>query len=87
MYANNDAFFFGLGLRWRADPGAHAILAPWQVMQAALNNQVFNTAGLDWLWEVSIKWRTGPLACAVTALARTSIKGSWQYWIGALGSL
>eukprot|EP00972_Heterocapsa_arctica_P104832 15448228-Heterocapsa_arctica.AAC.1 len=30
MYANNDAFFFGLGLHWWADPRAHAILAPWQ---------------------------------------------------------
>eukprot|EP00972_Heterocapsa_arctica_P005880 867651-Heterocapsa_arctica.AAC.1 len=64
MYANNDAFFFGLGLHWRADPGAHAVLAPWQVLQAALKNEVFNEAGLDWLWEVSTKSRTGPLACA-----------------------
>eukprot|EP00972_Heterocapsa_arctica_P027626 4062142-Heterocapsa_arctica.AAC.1 len=30
LFSNNDAFFFGLGLHWRADPGAHAILAPWQ---------------------------------------------------------
>eukprot|EP00972_Heterocapsa_arctica_P092776 13682833-Heterocapsa_arctica.AAC.1 len=30
LYSNNDAFFHGLGLHWREDPGAHAILAPWQ---------------------------------------------------------
>eukprot|EP00972_Heterocapsa_arctica_P109995 16196897-Heterocapsa_arctica.AAC.1 len=56
-------------------------------MQAALKNEVFNMAGFVWLWEVSTKSRTGPLACAVSALARAGIRGNWQYWTGALGSL
>eukprot|EP00972_Heterocapsa_arctica_P088345 13028031-Heterocapsa_arctica.AAC.1 len=70
LYSNNDAFFFGLGLRWRADPGAHAVLAPWLVFQEALRNQVFNKGALSWLWDVLAATRDGPLVCACKALAR-----------------
>eukprot|EP00972_Heterocapsa_arctica_P014598 2151030-Heterocapsa_arctica.AAC.1 len=70
LYSNNDAFLHGLGLHWTADPGAHAILAPWQVMQSALRNGVLSRGGMEWLWEASHQSHTGPFACAITALAR-----------------
>eukprot|EP00972_Heterocapsa_arctica_P055097 8126651-Heterocapsa_arctica.AAC.1 len=56
-------------------------------MQSALRNGVFNRGGMEWLWDASHKSRSGPLACAITALARAGVKGDWRAWTGAFGSL
>ena len=84
-FASTLAFFGCLGLPWRIDAGAQALLAPWFVLHRAYGAGRLDADRLGWLWDASSAGKTGPFAAAAVGAARCGVVGDWRGLEGGSG--
>ena len=77
-YASINAFFHCLDLPWRLDPGALALIGPWEAIRVGISGKTLSWESLGWLWDVSGDWDSGPVSAAKQGLQRAKVEGDWR---------
>ena len=79
-WASINAFFHCLDLPWRLDPGALALIGPWEAIRVGIVGRTLSWESLNWLWQVSGDWDAGPVSAAKQGLHRAKVAGDWSEW-------
>ena len=86
-FASSLAYFCCLGLPWRLDAAAQALVAPWFVLHRAYSIGRLTPDKLTELWAKLVKDASGPFAAAGVGLKRAGVVGDWRRLVGATGEV